>query len=792
MTIKIKRIFSACLWSVCLIGSAGAAPSDCIASASDGTTNCSAPRISKVEYGYCSTTTLIVAEVMEEKCYKATIGAGNKIESEDQLSSFLGCIMALGPEHPPAPPALSWMPVGSSEYSYNCGTMTATAAFGGVEMSGYGVINGYGYGGLFINRRRVAECAQGFGSVYGADGKLSHCTRPTAHTCERVGDPMSIATGEQTYSETDFVAAGLFPLEFKRSYTNLGFYSPVAAGSPVTAGFGNTWRHSYDRRIFFENSNFVVASALRPSGLVKHFRTNGNEVLNQDGAGDRLTATTDSSGKKNGWLYIDASGVTETYDAQGRLLRITARNGQSQTLTYSNAQTPTSIAPVADLLTSVTDQFGRQLKFTYNGKSRLATMTTPRGQVYSYEFDALENLRKVTFPDGKEKTYFYNDNTAFASNGGPYGLTGVVDENGIRVSNFSYRDGYWNTPDITEEAGGVGRYARTNSGNIVMITDPLGTQRNYEISTILGVQRVTAQSQPGGAGCAAASQNATFDNNGNVKTRTDFNGSVTSYQFDPTRNLEIRRIEAFGTAQARTINTEWHPTFRLAKRIAEPLLITAMTHDGAGNVLTRTLQPTSDANGSQGFAAVPVGAARVWKYAYNAVGQILTVTGPRTDVADLTTTTYDAASGNVRTVTNPGGQVTTYNEFDADGRATMLTDPNGTVTTLTYAPRGWLQSAVVKEAGSAAMQTTSYTYDNAGQLKTATSPAGETLTFDYDAAHRLVEIKDSLNNKISYRLDKMGNRTAETVSDPTGALALSVSRSFDNLNRLQNVTGATQ
>ena len=774
------------------VGSAQGAPTDCISSAADGTVNCTAPRISKFDYGYCSTTGLIVAQAMEERCYKSTIGNGNKIESEDQLSSFLGCIMVLGPEHPPAPPALAWKPIGSSTESFNCGVMKATASASGVEMSGYGPIDGYPYGGLFIKKQRTAECPRGYGQVNAPDGTILYCTRPTTNSCEKVGDPMSIAAGEQTVSETDFIAPGLFPLAFKRNYTHVGFHRPVAAGSEVSSGFGDNWRHSYDRRIIAEKSNFVVASALRPSGLVKHFRADGKEVLNQDGAGDRLITQTDSTGKQNGWLYIDASGTAETYDVQGRLLRITAMNGQTQLLTYSDVTTPTVTAPRAGLLLSVSDQFGRQLKFAYDVKSRLSTMTTPNGEVFNYEFDQFENLKKVTFPDGKVKSYAYNDNTAFASNGGPYGLTGIVDENGIRVSNFSYRDGYWNTPDITEEAGGTGRFMRSTSGDSVTITDPLGAQRIYGISNIAGVLRVTSQSQPGGAGCAAASQQATFDTNGNIKTRTDFNGLVTAFQFDQARNLETTRIEAVGTPQSRTTTTEWHPSLRIPTRIAEPLLVTTMTHDALGNVLTRILQPTSDTNGSQGWNALSTGRPRIWKTTYNAFGQVLTVTGPRTDVADVTTSTYDAANGNLQTVTNSTGQVTSFNDYDANGRVKMLTAPNGSITTLSYSPRGWLLSATVRTADSTESQTTTYTYDGAGQLKTVTLPAGEIIGLRYDDAHRLIEIQDIQNNKITYTLDNMGNRIAETVRDTSGTLALSISRTFDALNRLQNITGAMQ
>ena len=47
----------------------------------------------------------------------------------------------------------------------------------------------------------------------------------------------------------------------------------------------------------------------------------------------------------------------------------------------------------------------------------------------------------------------------------------------------------------------------------------------------------------------------TYDANGNIASKTDFNGNRTTYSYDLTRNLETSRTEASGTALARTINT---------------------------------------------------------------------------------------------------------------------------------------------------------------------------------------------------------------------------------------------
>ncbi|MEF8720156.1 MAG: RHS repeat domain-containing protein [Candidatus Accumulibacter necessarius] len=46
----------------------------------------------------------------------------------------------------------------------------------------------------------------------------------------------------------------------------------------------------------------------------------------------------------------------------------------------------------------------------------------------------------------------------------------------------------------------------------------------------------------------------TYDDNGNLASRTDFNGRLTTYTYELSRNLETRRVEASGQAEARTIS----------------------------------------------------------------------------------------------------------------------------------------------------------------------------------------------------------------------------------------------
>lgn len=92
--------------------------------------------------------------------------------------------------------------------------------------------------------------------------------------------------------------------------------------------------------------------------------------------------------------------------------------------------------------------------------------------------------------------------------------------------------------------------------------------------------------------CGSDAQTLTYDANGFVASRIDFNGNATNFTRD-TRGLELTRIEAFGTPEQRTITTTWHPDFRLPTEIIEPNKTTTFTYDANGNLMSRTETDTA-------------------------------------------------------------------------------------------------------------------------------------------------------------------------------------------------------
>jgi YD repeat-containing protein len=555
-------------------------------------------------------------------------------------------------------------------------------------------------------------------------------------------------------------------------------------------------------------------AAFRPDGKVFQFNLVGGAWVPDASTNYRLTAT------NTGWqLYVPDGDETETYNLSGLLVSIRTRAGLTQTVSFSDGTAganggsildstgqPTNVALPPGAPIRVTDNFGRTLAFGYDAALHIVRVTDPSGALYHFTYGTNNNLATITFPDGTVKTFVYNEP---ANTGGAdllNALTGIIDENGSRFATFQYDA---KERVVSTEHSGAERYqlSYSSAGGITTttVTDPLGTVRPYVFQLTFNTFKNGSISGPACPSCGPTAQ--TFDANGNVATKTDWNGNITAYNsYDLTRNLETSRTEAAGTPQARTISTQWHPTFRLPAKLAEPLRITSYIYNGDGGascgvaaggtlvpgvMCSKTIQPTSDATGAAGFAATSAGAARTWSYTYNANGSVLSMDGPRTDVADLTSYAYytnnDAdpgKRGNVASVTNALGQVTQILSYNAHGQPLTIVDPNGLTTNVTYDARLRLTSRNVSG------EITTYGYDGVGQLLRVTLPDGSFLAYGYDTAHRLTGIADSAGNSITYTLDAMGNRTHEQVFDQGGSLAQTRSRVFDALNRLAQDIGA--
>ena len=214
---------------------------------------------------------------------------------------------------------------------------------------------------------------------------------------------------------------------------------------------------------------------------------------------------------------------------------------------------------------------------------------------------------------------------------------------------------------------------------------------------------------------------------------------------------------------------------------------------------TPSAQPFAGHYVSHPDPATPV---RTTTYTYNALGKVLTVTDPNNRVttysyySDTAFTGADPDAightvGDLQSITNPAGHITSFTQYDKAGRVRQSVDAKGITTDTTYTPRGWVSSTAITPPGGVA-RSTGYSYDATGQLKVVTQPDGSTVTYSYDAAHRLIGIKDAHGNEVAYTLDNAGNRTAEQIKDPAGVLQRSISRSFDALNRLQQVSGAAR
>jgi RHS repeat-associated protein len=594
-----------------------------------------------------------------------------------------------------------------------------------------------------------------------------------------VGNPVAVGTGAKWQSENDFQGSGPFPLSFTRSY--------VSAAARTDNWIGAKWTASYFQSLRLPPAGngglFPVSQRpknvllQRPGGSWLQFNWRGTAYVtdaNLPGHLERLT----QGGNTSGWVYTNTADLKELYDANGRLLSISNRAGLAHTLTYDPQFRPTR----------VTDSFGRTLKFEYDPTTGyLASFRDPLDQPYEFEHDVLGNLTQVRYPDTHTRQYHYTDLNH------RYQLTGLTDERGVAVSTWTYD--HQGRATSHEYVGGVGRYTFRYGKDKTIVIDPLRKERTYEYERIFGRLYLSKVS----ALCSSCGTTAEtfYDTRGLIRERRDFRGVVTRYTRDD-RGMITQMIEAFGTPEERTTTTTWHPQWYLPTQIVAPSATgtktTTLAYDAEGNLERRTINAD--------------GQIREWAYTYNGNGQMLTMNGPRTDVNDVSTYTYDA-DGNRTSITDAANHMTEYLDHDPAGRLLKIRDSNAVISEMNYNARGWMLTRTVRAnadgSPSAVDAVVTMEYEATGDVRRMLQPDGVALEYCRDGARRSSAVVQSYTTAtsqctgpvpaagtehIEYQLDSNGNRVRDGVYDTSGALKRVLARQFNDLGQLRGQINA--
>jgi RHS repeat-associated protein len=542
---------------------------------------------------------------------------------------------------------------------------------------------------------------------------------------------------------------------------------------------------------------------------------NGNSITYNFNADGSLASIADSQARvttvtsKDGHIsrITDPSGTVVgdyTYNTDAKLIRLTDRDGNAVSLTYAG-----------DRIDSLTDQAGRTWRFEYNEAGQVIKVTTPRpsGAVDTHFACDSNTQTTESDPNGNRTVYTFDaqgrqtsardalghvQSRAWTANSDIQSVT-----DGLSNSTTSTYDTLNNLISTRLPTGANVTYGYTNTAlpNLpTSMKDPAGNELTREYDAAGNVTRIRS---------TALAANVEIRSYGGpdrlLTSRTDGNGSVTGFAYDPDGNLttvtpplpmgqthytydSLSRITSITDGGGKRIDYRYDRLDRLVAISHDGTVLQTMTYDRLGNLVSRdtpqvTTRFTYDFHptGSQVATVTRTqgGASETVSYTYDKVGNLASLTDP----AGATQYGYDAAY-RLTSLTDSFGQITTFG-YDSADRRTAATFPGAGTQENGYDAAGRQTSLVVRNATRSELYRIAYSFTRSGtdtdqlQSKTITVGAGRVPTsYAYDPLRHLTQASVA-----TYAVDRVDNITAVGP--------LSSPRSYNAANQLRTVDNTT-
>ena len=534
-------------------------------------------------------------------------------------------------------------------------------------------------------------------NVYDDNGNLIETTDALGHRTStkynEKGMPVEIrwpggSTTELTYDERNNPVTITDDLGIRYSYE----YDDLNRVISYTDGNNNRSSFAYDR---YGNLT-EIRDAAGNSRSYKYNKTNKiTEMVDFNGARTRI----DYNNLGFPHRMTDPLGrITELgYDKMWNVISEKMPNGGVRKVEYNENNRPVK----------ETDPLGNEIFYEYDGNGNLVSRIDEEGGLTEFKYSSMDELIYVRDPEGNETNYKYDEigNLVYIRNANGGELHLEYDEINQLIKE-------------TDALKQSREYTYTQDGDLASVTDEAGRMMKIEYAARGKASKIC---YPDGR-----EEFFTYDNNGNVRTRSTNQGFTMHYLYDELDRL----IEANGS------NGEHY----------------AYTYDEVGN-----LTSAADADGNTSL------------YEYSLSGQLVSVTDELGNRTEYEYDDLDMLTGINRT--GDGEVHRTEYIRDVAGNVMKTVDPLGYIEEFAYNKRGELIRKTDKDG-----YLTEYGYDFNGNLNSIRYSDGREVMMSHDALDKLAEIRDwtgvtKVESDILGRVTKViypDERTAEYTYGKTG------------------------
>lgn len=647
-------------------------------------------------------------------------------------------------------------------------------------------------------KRCVTYCPPG---STGLDQYLGRCDiDPPAEdqSCSAFGgNPINVLTGEKVQQfEPDMVLGqGHFPIVFARHFRTYNSDTNQSKVRWSKRNVNDQWSTHYQPSAFWKPVRYETKGPealptpfLRMRHSYQQSIRKANRLYYRTAEGDSTRITVNRGvGKFDqgmvtvleggaGWTVALHSGVTETFNARGQLVRLDHRQGGWQQLHYDDQKR----------LARIEHYQGYQLFLHYDSDNgRLSHLSNGAGQQVQYRYDSrVGYLNGVNINQQGWETYQYTivDKTekipgtdvTFAEY--DIHLTAIIDAKGIEYASWNYDDE--GRAFESTHAGGAERTSIEFADGYSEVTNALGHKKQVHTDLLGRITHVVNENSSTEAlnqGSSVTRQYEYDGRSGRYGSRviTDERGVQWHTRFDGY-GMVSQEYEAKGSDEERS--------YSIIREVSNPTLIkTRYLPDGTRLEYSYDDQQRLTSVKRPGYYNRPP--HRITTYAYNEQGLLASVDGPRTDVDDMTEITYDDRS-RLSEVWVGGVLQQKVLAYDAYGRISEWQDGNGATYQQQYNHDGQLTRLRLFSADGSVDRTTTYEYDARGLLEKVTQADGTWVQYGYDDARRLTSVSDALGNRIDLTVDLAGNIEQTDVRDVNGALQRQHKAVYDQLSRL--------